>query len=399
MHHRVSEYSHIERPVQAVNDSTDGRLSCCQESPVCDNPAYLSSQLITYIGNKRALLRHIGAAIDKVKARLGRKRLRILDAFAGSGVVSRYFKSHAEFLVSNDIEDYAVVVAKCYLRNKSAVDIQELNAIVDELNAEVESRAFPKGFIEDLYAPKNENRIVAGDRVFYTRDNARRLDAYRRLISLAPPEYFDLLLGPLLSQASIHANTAGVFKGFYKDRVTKIGRFGGTNSDALSRIKGRICIQPPVLSRFECDVQVLQKDANDAVRLLSDLDIAYFDPPYNQHPYGSNYFMLNLLVDYQKPLSISKVSGIPVDWKRSDYNVRARFLLRLQDLFENTDARFFLVSFNNEGFATPDEMIEAIGRFGSVERIEMPYNTFRGSRNLCNRSIHVMEHLYLLERN
>ena len=36
-------------------------------------------------------------------------------------------------------------------------------------------------------------------------------------------------------------------------------------------------------------------------REYADLDLAYFDPPYNQHPYGSNYFMLNLLVHYRRP--------------------------------------------------------------------------------------------------
>jgi len=31
------------------------------------------------------------------------------------------------------------------------------------------------------------------------------------------------------------------------------------------------------------------------------------DPPYNQHPYGSNYFMLNLLADYREPADVSAV--------------------------------------------------------------------------------------------
>ena len=77
------------------------------------------------------------------------------------------------------------------------------------------------------------------------------------------------------------------------------------------RIKGKIVLEPPVLSRYECDHEVLQEDANDAARRVRDLDLAYIDPPYNQHPYGSNYFMLNLLVRYERPEKISRVSGIP----------------------------------------------------------------------------------------
>ena len=74
-----------------------------------ENPEYLSRQLITYIGNKRALLGQIGGAVEQVKRRLGKDRLRVFDAFSGSGVVSRYFKAHASLLISNDLEQsYAV---------------------------------------------------------------------------------------------------------------------------------------------------------------------------------------------------------------------------------------------------------------------------------------------------
>ena len=58
------------------------------------------------------------------------------------------------------------------------------------------------------------------------------------------------------------------------------------------------------------------------------LDLLYLDPLYNQHPYGFNYFMLNLLCDYRRPERISRVSGIPRDWNRSPYNGRRTALPR-----------------------------------------------------------------------
>ena len=228
---------------------------------VDEDPDYLSRQIITYIGNKRALLGQIGQVVEGVKRRLGKKRLWVFDVFSGSGIVSRYLKAHASTLISNDIEDYAAVVGRCYLRNRSTVDLRTLSDIVDEMNRRVEEGSLPPGFIEELYAPRDESHITREDRVFYTRDNARRLDGYRQMIDTVPEDIRELLLAPLLSEASIHSNTAGVFKGFYKNRETKIGQFGGTGSDALVRIKGRIVLEPPVLSRFECDYEVLQEDA------------------------------------------------------------------------------------------------------------------------------------------
>ena len=363
-----------------------------------ENPDYLSRQIITYIGNKRALLGQIGQVVEGVKRRLGNDRLRVFDVFSGSGIVSRYLKAHASTLISNDIEDYAAVAGRCYLRNRSSVDMRVIAEMVEEMNRRVDDESLPSGFIEELYAPRDEDRITRKDRVFYTRDNARRLDGYRQMIDTAPEDVRELLLAPLLSEASVHSNTAGVFKGFYKNRETKIGQFGGTGSDALVRIKGKIVLEPPLLSRFECEYEVLQEDANSAARRVGDLDLAYIDPPYNQHPYGSNYFMLNLLVKYERPERISRVSGIPTGWRRSGYNVRAKSVPLMRDLFQTLDAKFLLVSFNNEGFIATGEMRALLEEMGRVEVMETSYNAFRGSRNFKNRPIHVTEQLFLVER-
>lgn len=369
-----------------------------QDDGALENPDYLCRQLITYIGNKRALLAPIAESVAQVKRRLGKERLRVLDAFSGSGVVSRFLKAHASLIVSNDLEDYATAISRCFLRNRSTVDFHTLEQIIADLNANVLKVDLPSGFIEELYAPKDETAITPDDRVFYTKENAKRLDNYRRMLDCLPDDFRELLMGPLLSAASIHANTAGVFKGFYKNRYTKTGQYGGTGSDALSRIRRTIKLEPPVLSHFECDYQVFQEDANELAAKLNGLDLAYLDPPYNQHPYGSNYFMLNLLVRYQRPAQVSRVSGIPSDWKRSDYNVRTKFLPKFKHLLEAIDAPFLLISFNNEGFILPDEMSALLNTLGKVDVVEIKYNAFRGSRSFDNRAIHVTEQLFLVER-
>lgn len=369
-----------------------------------EDPAYLSTQLITCLGNKRALLPEIGAAVERVRSRLGGRRLRVLDGFSGSGVVSRLLKRHAQYLVANDLEAYAATLSRCFLRNRSEVNLAALTETVAAFNADVDLgeagsvRPRPGGFIEELYAPSDDRHICPGERAFYTRRNARRLDRYRQLLGGLPDADRVLCLGPLLGRASVHANTAGVFKGFYKDRRTGIGRFGGSQGDALQRILGEIRLEAPVLSRFECEVEVCEQDINSLVGALPDLDLAYFDPPYNQHPYGSNYFMLNLIVRNQRPDVISRVSGIPVDWTRSDYNARTRAAHRLRELVQATDARFLLISFNDEGFIDRYRLEAELRAVGRVDVVERRYNTFRGSRNLRERRLHVTERLFLVER-
>ncbi|WP_026316561.1 DNA adenine methylase [Actinokineospora enzanensis] len=362
-----------------------------------EDPDYLRTQLITYLGNKRGLLTPIDLAVRTVRERLAGRRLRILDAFSGSGAVARALKRHAAELLVNDIEDYARVISECYLTNKTEVDRVDLAAHISAINTRVDTDP-PEGFLRKLYAPTDDNDIQPGERAFYTNDNARRLDGYATLIHRSPPHLRSLLLGPLLSAASIHTNTAGVFKGFYKDRTTGIGHFGGSGKDALARITKEIRLNAPVLSNFDCAVTVSQQHANALPGTVGELDLAYLDPPYNQHPYGSNYFMLNLLVNYQEPQELSPISGIPTNWRRSPYNAKRNAALLLTDLINRLPARFILISSNNEGFIPPETMKEIVANAGEVTEFSIRYNTYRASRNLHTRNLHVTEHLYLVEK-
>ncbi len=358
---------------------------------------YLREQLITYLGNKRSLLHTIDAALGRVRRRLGRERLRMLDAFAGSGVVSRFFKQHATRLISNDLEHYAGIIGACYLANASSIDFAALRRHHAHVTQAADTLPVRDGFIRRLYAPGCDDAIQPGERVFFTVDNAMRIDSMRKAIREVPAGMQPFLLAPLLAEASVHNNTSGVFKGFYKD-ARGVGRFGGQNGDALPRILGRIELPFPIFSRFECDVQVHREDANRLVRGLPPLDVAYFDPPYNQHPYGSNYFMLNLIATYEEPAAISDVSGIAQGWQRSAYNRRAAARDALEDLLTHTPATHMLISYNSEGFISREQFDATLSRFGRVEVIETAYNAFRGSRNLRNRPLHVKEQLFLVER-
>jgi len=367
-------------------------------SELLEDPKYLSDQLITYIGNKRSLQGHINSVVENIRQDLGGSRLSSCDAFSGSGIVSRVLKRHSEVIWTNDLEDYATVISKAFLTNQIDIDLKELHRVIEEVNSLANANDRPGGFIAELYAPADDLDIRAGERVFYTTENAKKLDAYAQLIKKVKPEFQNLLYGPLLSAASIHANTGGVFKGFYKDPTTGKGKFGGSGADALKRILAPITIQLPVLSRFKSEVHVIQGDAAELPDKIGPVDLVYLDPPYNQHPYGSNYFMLNLLVNYDRPDEISKVSGIPVNWKRSDYNVKQKSMESLIDLVSKLQAKYCVVSFSDDGFLEPNQLAKALEKLGDVKVIDIDYNTFRGSRNLSARPIRITEHLFVLKK-
>jgi adenine-specific DNA-methyltransferase len=364
-----------------------------------ENPKYLSEQLITYIGNKRTLLPFIGESIETIKKNLGKDKLITFDGFAGSGVVSRFLKQHSSKLYSNDLEKYSHLITKCFLINESTIDRKYIDETTGYLNSKKLLNRSP-GIIETLYAPNDTQNPQDGERCFYTKENAKIIDNLRFLIDLiSDPKYREIFLSLLIQKASVHTNTSGVFKGFYKSKDTGIGKFGGDGENALSRIKGEINLEPIILSNYECESEVFNKDTNQVVKSLGDLDVAYFDPPYNQHPYGSNYHMLNTIYENVEPKKISKVSGIRDDWNKSEYNKRVNAENAMRDLIENTQAKYILVSYNNEGIISNNSMTEILGQYGNVELKTRTYNTFRGSRNLKERENKVIEQLYVLKKN
>ena len=93
-----------------------------------------------------------------------------------------------------------------------------------------------------------------------------------------------------------------------------------------------------------------------------------------------------------------RVTGIPTDWRRSGYNIRAQSPLLLRELLGNIDAPFLLLSFNNEGFISRETMEDMLREIGQVSVFDIPYNAYRGSRNLRGRAIYVTECLFLVER-
>lgn len=360
-----------------------------------ENPLYLKEQIITYLGNKRSLLSFLQKGFEYAKKEFKKEKFSFCDIFSGSGIVSRFAKAHSSFIIANDLEHYSKLINECYLHNANKELKQILKAHHQILLSKLELK---EGFITELYSAKDEKAITKDDRLFYTKRNAMYLDSMRELIAREVPKDFQhFFIAPLIYEASVHSNTSGVFKGFYKGK-NGLGKFGGEAGNALSRIKGDIELKMPIFSNFSCDFKVFQKDANELAKELDSLDLAYLDPPYNQHPYASNYFMLNLLATYEKPQELSKVSGIPKKWNRSEFNKAKEAENALFELISNLKAKIILLSYNCEGFVKKESFLKKLEKLGKCQLLEQDYPAFRGSRNLHSRNKHIKEQLYIIDK-
>jgi len=360
-----------------------------------ENEKYLTEQIITYLGNKRKLVDNIASEVENILITMGKERANICDLFSGSGIVARKLKQYSYRLYTNDLENYSYIINDCYLTNKE--DFNE--KFYMECLEKVLSYPKKEGVITLNYSPKDDKDIKEGERAFYTHDNAVTIDTIREAIDqYVPMSYQKFFIAPLIYEASVHANTSGVFKGFYKSKTQNIGKFGGEGENALERILGSIELKQPIFSNYNAYITLFKEDANILVKHLKGLDITYIDPPYNQHPYGSNYFMINTIIDNKIGNNISKVAGIPDDWKKSVYNRKNDALKSFEQLVSDIDSKYLIISYNNEGFISYDEMIEMLSKYGELNVKEIDYIAFRGSRNLKERNNHVTEYLFILKK-
>jgi adenine-specific DNA-methyltransferase len=359
---------------------------------------FVYQTMLTCIGNKRKLVSNIRSIIDDVRTILSKDKLNIVDGFAGSSVVSRELTYISENLYTNDMELYSYLMSYCYLVKPSDHQRDRISSHIEIMNDLAENGPYEEGIICKLYAPRDTDHIEEGERCFYTRENALIIDTLRKYISEnIEDDIATYCLVPLLNKASIHTNTAGVFKGFYKK--DNIGCFGGKGEVALSRIKKPIRLDIPIWnSDSDYTAVPSNKDINVLVDELPDnIDVMYLDPPYNQHPYGSNYFMLNVIASNEEPIDISPVSGIPANWNKSNYNKRNNAFESMKRLLTSalSKSTYLLISYNNEGIITDSDW-QLLFEPYIVKKHEIKYDTYKGSRNLKDRSDKVLEIMYLV---
>jgi adenine-specific DNA-methyltransferase len=346
---------------------------------------YLFNQLIPYIGNKRKLLGFIAVVLQRVDAASSGT---FLDLFAGSGVVSRLAKTLGYQVMANDWEPYAEAINTCYIARNSAPRFETFGgyeAAIRYLNS-LPPRV---DWVTDHLCPRNDLEYdVAVDRMFYMRKNGVRIDAVRHQIeqwsesSLIDQSERACLIAPLLYQACYRSNTSGVFKGFHNG-------WGGQTGTALYRIAGDLHLSPAVFHDNGTENTVICRDAQAVAADLADteLKVAYLDPPYNQHPYASNYHVLNSVALWDRP-PVSKAitsgtkSAIRTDWRterRSAYNHKGEGEAAYRRLVHTINARFIVTSYSTDGMMQLEQMLAANVDRGSVVVEMRPYKRYRVS--------------------
>jgi adenine-specific DNA-methyltransferase len=372
---------------------------------------FLTQQIIAYIGNKRRLLPLIYRALCGCNFR-NFEGVSFLDLFSGSGVVSRFAKYLRCRVYSNDWEPYSFIINSSYL----GVDAEELQGMYEEFGGidealrhlnTLQDPPFGQQYIARFYSPSTRHtgyQDFRTERMFYTRENGLIIDRIRNEIErLYPPSEVAasekrkkekyLLVALLLYESATHTNTSGVFKAYHKG-------FGGHGRDALSRILAPIVLSRPVLIDSGAGASIYMEDAE---KLVSEgvlkgrcFDVAYLDPPYNQHQYGSNYHILNTVGLWDRPPVnntldnrgvLKEKAGIRKDWAytRSEYCYRDRAAVAFSNLMDALRARFILISYSTDGVIPFNELKRICAQKGSLEIVSEQYTKYRGGKQSIHR--------------
>ena len=352
-----------------------------------DTEEYVFSQLIPYIGNKRKLLDLIHQAIKLTNIEDGT----FVDLFSGSTVVSRFAKKLGFRVLSNDWEPYSEQIAMGTVVLNEIPKFENFGGSKEVF--EILNNAIPvEDYVTKHLCPTDDQNLNhEKDRLFFMRKNGMKIDAMRELISKWNEEEkitemeFSYLMASFMYSASYVSNTSGLFKGFHRG-------WGGSNGTAQYRICSDIILRPPLLFNNEKENISTREDAGILVKklpgILGDIpDIIYLDPPYNQHPYGSNYHVLNSITLWDKPNFPEKItrgtkSAIRLDWRterKSAYNSRLKAVQEFKTLIEDISSKFILTSYSTEGNIPLEEMMKILGAKGSLNVVKREYVRYRVS--------------------
>ncbi len=294
--------------------------------------------MIKYIGSKRRLVPVLARICEAADARSA------LDLFTGTTRVAQAFKAQGVHVTAVDSARYAHAFACTYIEtDAAATDAGALRAAVTHLN----SLPGTEGYVTETFSRQAR---------FFQPHNAMRIDAARDAIDseYAGSPLFPLLLTSLIEAADRVDSTTGVQMAYVKEWAPR----------SYNPLELRV---PELLAGGG---RAIRGDALELVHgsSLGHVDLAYLDPPYNQHRYFTNYHVWETLVAWDAPESYG-VARKRVDARdastRSAFNSKRTMPAALASVVDAVDCDLLVLSYNDESWldlAELEAMCAAGGR-------------------------------------
>ena len=312
-----------------------------------------------YIGSKQKLNSWI---FETINTKFNVSGSIFFDSCAGSGAVSKWAASLGANIIATDIMSYsqhlvtASIAFPTWRSDEAMEHINEMNALPGR-----------DGFFHKTYSE-------FGGRLYFTINNARKIDALRYYIeTITEPILQSYLLYCSIEAMSRVSNTTGVHGAFLKKIKTRAAQ--------------SIVLRPEVSLGASVQVASFQRDA---LALMRDRtfrneyqeQLLYIDPPYNTRQYAPNYHLFETFVRDDNP-SVRGITGLR-DWTdtKSQFCSKKTCKDYLKNMVNETTAKHIFISYSSDGLLSEKEIIAV---FPNVEIFKKEQKRFKSdSKNIRN---------------
>lgn len=314
----------------------------------------------------------------------------IIDIFAGSGAVSNYFKEQNFKIYTNDILyfSYAISRGTINLNKEPLFKNLKITDPIDYLNNLFFSET--EFSLEDCFIYKNYSPNENCKRMYFSNENAIKIDIIRITIEkwyneqlINEDEYFYLLASLLLAVPFVSniTGTYGAYLKFWDKRALK-----------------NIVLEKPKIIPSKIKSKSYNLDFVDCLNEVS-ADLLYADPPYNSRQYLPNYHVLETIAKYDYP-TIHGTTGIrEYETQKSDFCQKSKVKHAFESLIKNAKVRYVLISYNNEGLLSTDELTDICKKYskdGTFQLIEKNYRRYKSK--IASENDGLKEQFYFFEK-
>lgn len=306
---------------------------------------------IKYLGSKRRLVPVLTELFERSGAATA------LDLFTGTTRVAQGFKRVGGHVTAVDTARYSEVLARTWIEiDPSDVDEREVRHEIARLDALPGN----PGYVTETFCHRSR---------FFQPHNGARIDAIRQAIAddHAGSRLEPILLTSLLLAADRVDSTTGLQMAYVKQWAPRSAKPMRLEVPELIPGRGR----------------AVRGDAVAIAGGLGEFDLAYLDPPYNQHRYFTNYHVWETLVAWDAPehygVACKRVDARD-DATKSVFNRKREMPDALRRTIAAVQAEVVVVSYNDESWVGLDDLCEMCAVHGYVVALAFDSKRYVGAQ-------------------
>lgn len=335
-----------------------------------------------YIGGKSLMLDNIHDIIHNNTSNVRT----IIDIFSGTGIVAQSLKAKGYCVISNDILYFSYALNKGSLEQNEPVT-NEVRELILHLN-NLSTNNSPWFDIDSAFIYQNYSPHDNCERMYFQCENALKIDLIRQELEriksqIKESEYF-YLLSLLIKAVPYVSNITGTYGAYLKywDKRT---------FNALT-------LEETSLEHSDVKCKCYNLDSLELAKKVES-DLTYLDPPYNGRQYLPNYHILETIARYDAP-KIKGITGQRVDPEKiSDFCKKSKASNAFRALLSTLKSRYLLLSYNNEGLLTTEEMTQIFKETGKASTFRLYEYDYRRYKNkIPNNKSGLKEQLYFIEK-